>query len=307
MSDRDNGVRRVVEGKNGLMVYDPENNPKVVDAVNEIRNKFLVEFEANPQLYIENDLKLIKSNDYFIRRFLYPHDLDPKPAYEQFRTWMQWRKDIGFEDKGDHRFPMEFFQIGALFTYRQDKQGTRILYMRFKVYKKLDILVEPIQRFVVYNMNKLDELGGRERSWAVLFDTRGAGIAQVDFDMLIFLVKTVKQYYPWGLKYVAIYELPWLLQGAWKITQNVLPEDATRLFKFYDRNSIKELIDVKDLPDFMDGECTDDYRAVPDGCQPAEVIGQKELGLSSQDVKKVIKHFEKHLKDFNQNSVCVKD
>lgn len=101
-----------------------------------------------------------------------------------------------------------------------------------------------------------------------------------------------------------MYELPWLLHSAWKITQNILPQDATRLFKFYDRNSIKELIDESDLPDFMDGTCTDDYRAVPDGCLSAEEIGQRELGLSADDVAKVKKHFEKHLSDVNQNRVC---
>src|SRR5687768_6971778 len=104
-----------------------------------------------------------------------------------------------------------------------------------------------------------------------------------------------------GLKYVAIYELPWLLQGAWKITQNLLPQDATRLFKFYNRDSIKQLIHPSDLPDFMDGTCGDDYRRVPDGCLGAETIGERELGLSAEQVQKVKQHFEKHLTDYNQN------
>lgn len=187
---------RVVEGRNGLLVHDPENNPLIVGAVREIRDRFIEEYAANPHHYIERDLEMIKKHDYFIRRFLYPHDLDPKPAYEQFRTWMVWRKEVGLENACLQRFPSEFYQIGALFPYRQDKEGTRVLYMRFKVYKKLDILVDPIQKFFVYHINKLDELGMRERSWGVVFDTRGAGVAQVDFDMLIFLVRTVKQYYP---------------------------------------------------------------------------------------------------------------
>lgn len=300
--NRDPAVR-VVEGKDGLMVVDPENNPQVVAAVSEIRAKFLEEYESHPHLYIASDVPMITKYDYFIRRFLYPHNLDPEPAYEQFRTWMAWRKDIGFERSSDTRFPMEFYQIGALFPYATDREGTLILYMRFKVYKKLDILVEPIKQFVVYNMNKLDAQAKRERSWAVVFDTRGAGIAQVDFDMLIFLVRTVKQYYPWGLKYVAIYELPWLLQGAWKITQNLLPRDATRLFRFYNQTTIKELIAEENLPDFMDGSCPQDYRAVPEGARPAEEVASEELGMTSEQVQTVKKHFEKHFADVNHNKV----
>jgi hypothetical protein len=290
----------VVEGRNGVMVSDPDNNPVVVAAVQQIRDQFLSEFEQNSSLYIERDIEMIKS-DYFIRRFLYPHDLDPSSAYEQFRTWMAWRKEMGFEDATDTRFPQEFYQIGALFPYMTDRDGTLLLYMRFKVYKKLDILVDPIKKFLTYHIDKLDQKGGKERSWAVIFDTRGAGIAQVDFDMLIFLIRTVKQYYPWGLKYVAVYELPWLLHGAWKVTQGLLPSEATRLFRFYNKNNISDLVDPESLPDFMGGTCSKDYRAVPEGCAPAEEVAEKELGMSADEVKVVKSHFEKHFQDINAN------
>ncbi|KAI1301637.1 Motile sperm domain-containing protein 2 [Halotydeus destructor] len=298
--DKGDNVRSV-EGKNGVIFDDVENDPIMEETVARVREKFLEEFEANAELYIESDIAMITSCDYFIRRFLYPNDMNVELAFEQFREWMAWRKTIGFETASDSRFPSEFYQIGALFPYREDKDGTLILYMRFKVYKKLDILVDPIKKFIVYNINKLDNRSRKERSWAVVFDTRGAGLSQVDFDMLIFLVKTVKQYYPWGLKYVAIYELPWLLQGAWRIAQTLLPQEATKLFKFCDRNSIKELISGDNLPDFMDGSCQDDYRKPPEGCRPAEEVAGDELGLGPQEVKVVIKHFEKHLQDYNKN------
>lgn len=124
---------KIVEGKNGLKVVDPENNPTIVNAVSQIRQQFLTEYQTNPTLYIENDVKMISQCDYYIRRFLYPHDLDPKPAYEQFRTWMQWRKEVGFEDVSDQRFPMEFYQIGACFRYLPDKDGTLLMYCQLKV------------------------------------------------------------------------------------------------------------------------------------------------------------------------------
>lgn len=124
---------KVVEGKNGLMVMDPENNPTVVNAVAQIRRQFLEEYEANSELYIASDVKMISECDYYIRRFLYPHDLDPDAAYDQFCEWMAWRKRMGFEDASDQRFPMEFYQIGACFRYLPDKEGTLLMYCQFKV------------------------------------------------------------------------------------------------------------------------------------------------------------------------------
>lgn len=84
----------------------------------------------------------------------------------------------------------------------------------------------------------------------------------------------------------------------------MLPQDATKLFKFYNRDTIKELIDESNLPDFMDGTCTDDYRTVPAGCKTAEELGESELGLTADQVGKVKKHFAKYLtSDENRNEI----
>lgn len=295
--------RPFVEGKDGIIVYEPETNPDIVSAVQQIREHFFAEFECNPDLYIAQDVDMIRHEDYYIRRFLYPHDLDPGPAYHQFREWMAWRKEVGFEGATEQRFPIEFYQIGALFPYLTDREGTLLLYMRFKVYKRMDILDQAIKQFVVYNMDRLDSSARKERGWAVVFDTQGAGVSQIDFDMLVFLFKTVKQYYPWGMRYVCVYELPWILTGAWKITQRLLPQDATRLFRFCNRHNISELIDPQNLPDFMGGQCDKDYRLVPEGCRPAEQVAADEMGLTAEQVKSVKKHFEKHFSDSNKASL----
>ena len=287
--------RNFVEGKDGLIIYDPEINPQVLAAIQEIREKFLTEYELNPHLYSAEDVDMIRKENFFIRRFLYPHDLDPVPAYEQFREWMAWRKSSGFETASEQRFPREFYQIGALFPYLTDKDGTLLLYMRFKVYRRIEVLDRAIKQFVVFNMDRLDSTARKERGWAVVFDTQGAGVAQIDFEMLVFLFKTVKQYYPWGMKYVCIYELPWILQGAWKITQRLLPHDATRLFMYHNKNTISDLIERNSLPDFMGGDCKLDYRKVPEGCRSAEEVAAEEMGLSADEVKSVKKHFEAHL------------
>ena len=290
-------TRHFVEGKDGLIVYEPLTNPQIVASVQQIRSKFLEEYELNPDLYIPKDVIMIQEEDYFIRRFLYINDLVVEPTYEQFRVWMQWRKEIGFEDLTAQKFPIEFYQIGALFPNGTDREGALLLYMRFKVYKRLDIIEQKIKQFLVYNLNQLDYQAKKERGWAVVFDTQGAGVAQVDFDMLLFLFKTIKQYYPWGMKYVCIYELPWILYGGWKITQGLLPQEATRLFRFFNRDNITELIDPEELPDFMGGSCPRDYCSVPEGCRPAEEYGPEDMGLTAEEVASVKKHFEKHLKE----------
>lgn len=149
----------------------------------------------------------------------------------------------------------------------------------------------------------MDSIARRERGWAIVFDTRGAGLAQVDFDMLIFLFKTIKQYYPWGLKYIAVYELPWILQSGWKIAQKILPEDATRLIQFHNKESIQQIIPVDHLPDFMGGTCQVDYKAVPQGCRSSEEIGAEEFGFTPEQVKATMRHFEKFFNNSDKQNV----
>lgn len=131
--DSCNNKKKVIEGRDGVLIDDPENNAIIIAAVNEIREKLLREYKENENLYIKKDIEMISTCDYYIRRFLYPHDLNANGAYEQTRQWLTWRKDEGFEEANDQRFPREFYQIGACFRYLPDKDGTLLMYCRFKV------------------------------------------------------------------------------------------------------------------------------------------------------------------------------
>lgn len=203
-------------------------------------------------------------------------------------------KVVIFRFNNECNLNWHFFKFNSSFHF--------YFYPHLKVYKRLDVLDMPIKQFLVYNLDKMDSEARKERGWGVIFDTRGAGLAQVDFDMLIFLFRTVKQYYPWGLKYVAVYELPWILQGGWKIAQQLLPEDATKLIRFYNKKTITQIVDAESLPDFMGGSCKVDYKAVPDGCKSAIEIGAKEFGFTPDEVKSIMKHFEKYLHESLKNN-----
>jgi len=92
------------------------------------------------------------------------------------------------------------------------------------------------------------------------------GFANVQLDMLKYLVNTVREYYPCGLKYIVVYEIPWLLSGVQKMVYTMLPEEAKKLIQFMNKKNIHKLIPIENLPDYMDGTCQIDYRKAPSTC-----------------------------------------
>ena len=143
-------------------------------------------------------------------------------------------------------------------------------------------------------MNKVDvEVNGK--GMAIVFDCQDAGIGNADMDMLWFLISSMNKYYPKGLSYILVYELPWILNAVWKIARSWIPEEQRKLIKFANKEEIFDFIDKENLPDFLGGICPIDYRISPKGCPSAEDIA-KEKGLSEKEIEKIRKTFEPHLK-----------
>ncbi len=47
----------------------------------------------------------------------------------------------------------------------------------------------------------------------MVFDMNGAGLAQMDMDLIRFIVNAFKIYYPNLLSWMLIFNMPWILQG----------------------------------------------------------------------------------------------
>ncbi|RWS05941.1 Motile sperm domain-containing protein 2-like protein [Dinothrombium tinctorium] len=265
--------------------------------VESVRKRFLAEYERDKQSYIEKDVERVRKQDFTVRRYIYGAKLNLDEAFEMLKNALRWRKEIGFEGAHPTRFPLEFYKVGCLFPYENDNDGYPVLYCRFKVHKKLQILQDAVKKFLVFNMEIMDTKLYKERSWGVVFDASGSSLSNVDFDLLLYLIKAVKYYYPWCLRYIIVYELPWFLEPAWKVAMLMVPEEGRRLFLLRNKNNITEVIKRENLPDFMGGSCARNYREVPEGARSAEEVAAIEMGLNQEEVEKIRSHYKEFLPD----------
>ena len=260
------------------------------EIVCKVRQNFLQDYDQNQELYFVGDVEKIREDDWYVTRFVLRNKKKVDASVDMLKNSMRWRKELGIPMLRDTDFPQEFYKIGGIFSYEKDRQGNAMIYMRVKLHKKIAELDQALKQYIIYIMNKVDvDVDGR--GMAIVFDCQEAGIGNVDMDMLWFLISSMNKYYPKGLSYILVYELPWILNAVWKIAKGWIPEEQRKMIKFANKDEVFNFVDKDNLPDFMGGVCQMDYRIAPKGCPTAEEVA-KERGFSEKVILKIRETYE---------------
>lgn len=128
----------------------------------------------------------------------------------------------------------------------------------------------------------------------MVFDCTGGGLASADMDTLFFLASTLFNYFPKGLSYLLVHNLPWILKPFWHIAKTWVPQEYKQLIQFSNSQTIYEYIDKENLPDFMGGTCKRDYRAAPENCTTLEQAA-KLWGIEGHVARRMLEKFAEFL------------
>ncbi|XP_053201677.1 motile sperm domain-containing protein 2-like [Panonychus citri] len=238
------------------------------DKISKVRKLFLEDASENGHLYDEQDIDQVRNDDWSVERYLLHCKGNPETALGMLRESMRWRKSFGVNSLKETDFPKEYYLSGSFFTYLPDRKGNSMIYIRGKLHRKISEWSELHKKFFVYMINKLD----KEKSghgYAAFWDCEGAGLANVDIEMLSFMVTTISCYFPYGLEYVLLHELPWVLNAIYNLAKSWVPEHYQRLAIFINRFNLNDYIEPENLPDYLNGTCTKNYRNVPEGAPSA--------------------------------------
>ena len=47
----------------------------------------------------------------------------------------------------------------------------------------------------------------------LVFDCAGCGLKNMDMELIQYMITVFKDYYPWSLNYILVFEMPWVLNG----------------------------------------------------------------------------------------------
>ncbi|KAK3854841.1 hypothetical protein Pcinc_038699 [Petrolisthes cinctipes] len=101
--------------------------------------------------------------------------------------------------------------------------------------------MEVLKKFFIYWLERLEREENGE--WiTVFFDMCDTGMKNMDMELIQYMINLFKNYYPWILNYIIVFEMPWLLSAMWKIIKTWLPPKSIEKIKFVDKKSLKEFV-----------------------------------------------------------------
>src|ERR1700689_1716314 len=120
--------------------------------ITSLREKFLKEYEGNPELYDEEDIERIrKGDDFFVSRFLNFLNQGPEKAFEQMKECYRWRKSFGVNHFDKGAFPLELTEAGCIFPYLRDLNGAPVVHVRPKICARIKKdFPEELERFCMH-------------------------------------------------------------------------------------------------------------------------------------------------------------
>lgn len=222
------------------------------DNIEELRRRIFEEAERDPDQFHPADVQKIADCDELCRRFIRHKKLNLEGAFEMAKNALIWRKKFEVNDITEATLPPVYFDFGAMFPLGKDKYGSQLIYHRVKLHRKDVRNALQHRRYLVFWVEKLLYEMECVRLSFVL-DLAESGYGNMDMELIGFLISLFKEYYPWALGFIMVYDMPWLFNTAWKVVKSWLPAEGIDRIKFVDRNTITNYVSPENLPDYMGG------------------------------------------------------
>ncbi|KTF80466.1 hypothetical protein cypCar_00043513, partial [Cyprinus carpio] len=149
------------------------------------------------------------------------------------------------------------FESGAVFLHGYDKEGNKLFWFRVKLHIKDAKTILDKKRYVAF---WLERYAKREPGMplTVVFDMSESGLSNIDMDFVKYIINCFKVYYPKFLSKMIMYEMPWIMNAAWKIVKTWLGPEAISKLKFVTKSDIQTYVGPEHLPPHMGG--TDQFK-----------------------------------------------
>lgn len=294
-----------------------------LEQVQDLRKRFFdklhQEYNNGQETFHPFDIDRVKSSDFWLQRFLIHHDLDIKEAFNMLWETCEWRKSNNVNEINEGNLVEEYLKEGALFPHGLDKDGKPMLLFKCKMHTKGSRNFEDLKRILIYWFERLDRQYNGDQI-TIFFDMTDTGLSNMDMEFTKVIISLNKCYYPHFLNYILIFEMPWVLNAAFKIIKSWLPAKAVQKIKFINKQSLKEYVDPKNILTGWGGDDDYTFSFTPEIKVELESVSSPTVTSSKyEDLKKKV-HFTgvnglsaenspisstfRDLKSGEENSVC---
>uniref|UniRef100_A0A1B6CK24 MSP domain-containing protein n=1 Tax=Clastoptera arizonana TaxID=38151 RepID=A0A1B6CK24_9HEMI len=213
--------------------------------IQELRTKFFYkiesEFGATKGHFHPADILRITKNDDWCQRFLITHDLDVDNALNMLWDTCEWRRENKVNEINENSVNIDYLEEGSLFVHNRDKDGKSLLIFKCKKHVKGQKNFEDLKRIVIYWFERIERKDKGEQV-TIFFDMADTGLSNMDMEYTKYLIGLCKLYYPNFLNYILIFEMPFILNAAFKVIKNWLPSKAVQKIKFVNRSNLNDYV-----------------------------------------------------------------
>ncbi|XP_065211892.1 motile sperm domain-containing protein 2-like [Planococcus citri] len=261
---------------------------KSPEAVEELRKLFFdklkVESENKSNFFHPLDIERIRSNETWVNRFLTHHEGDINEALNMIWETCEWRKNKKVNEINEQNVKLEYLKDGSLFPYGCDKDEKTMLVFKYKMHFKCQKDFEELKRCLIYWFERLERQTNHDQI-TIFFDMMDSGLSNMDMEFSKYIINLNKQYYPSFINYILIFEMPWVLNAAFKIIKSWLPGRAVQKIKFLNKATIKEYVNPNKMLVSWGGEDEYTFSFVP------EVRIELSTVCKTEEIKKKTVHF----------------
>uniref|UniRef100_A0A8D0GQ74 Motile sperm domain containing 2 n=1 Tax=Sphenodon punctatus TaxID=8508 RepID=A0A8D0GQ74_SPHPU len=226
--------------------------------ISETRRRFETEYLPDKSdKYDSRDVERLLQDDTWVDSYLiWRHDI-MDDTLKMIDESFQWRKEFTVHDLTESSLPKQLFESGSLFLHGYDKEGYKLFWFKVKNHVKDPKTLLWKKKYVAF---WLEHYAKKEQGkpLTVVFDMAETGLSHIDLEFVRYIINCFKVYYPNYLTKIVIFEMPWIMNAAFKIVKGWLGPDAVNMLKFTNKNEVQEYISAEYLPPYMGG--TDNFK-----------------------------------------------
>ncbi|CAL8282619.1 motile sperm domain-containing protein 2 isoform X1 [Gadus morhua] len=262
---------------------DPSETPEsMLNKIEETRERIRSEYDPECSgRYQPVDVQRLWEDDGFVASYLEAKRHVVADTVKMIDESLQWRNEFSVNDIAEDNLQKSFLEAGMHYFRGYDKDGNKLFWFRLKLQAKDSRTLQEKKRYLAFWLERFV----RHEPGALLttvFDMSESGLGNVDMEFLRFLITCFQVYYPRLLAKILIFELPWIMNAAWKIVKSWLGPDAIDKLKFVTRHDVQTYIELEQLPLHMGGMDVFEYSYPPlpddDFQPPLSESGQGEAG-----------------------------
>ncbi|XP_040122534.1 motile sperm domain-containing protein 2 isoform X1 [Oryx dammah] len=232
--------------------------PNKAKLISEVRRRFEAEYVTDKSnKYDSRDVERLQQDDNWVESYLaWRHNVVDE-TLKMLDESFQWRKEMAVNDLTEASIPRWLLEIGGIYLHGYDKEGNKLFWIRVKYHIKDHKTILDKKKLIAF---WLERYAKREngKPVTVMFDLSETGLNSIDMDFVRFIINCFKVYYPKYLSKMVIFDMPWIMNAAFKIVKTWLGPEAVSLLKFTSKNDIQDYVSVEYLPPHMGG--TDPFK-----------------------------------------------